>query len=185
MRRLLMSLVRGECRFAVWGLAAVALGMLAGCTPIVITSSPDTFPVPAIVSEGITGQGNIVVANAYRSDTPVKLYSGMRDWEGDLRQYTGTAIVLLSNELTRKGMKIGSPASKSVTLRVFDVTSTGPGWGYTSTVSLEARFADGTTTVVRSENTSPADGWRAMDGAIMRAVSRLLGDERFVAYVNR
>ena len=163
---------------------------VAGCGPIMIESDPATFRVPADAAAQVRGQQNLVLKNAYEKETLVMIFA---NWAGrrqaDLRQYTETAITLLGGEMTGKGIDLSPQAAKSVTLRVHDVRANFVPYPvvtkHLSSLALEAQYGDGTKSVIAADNNSPGDAPRAVSGAIMRAVTRLLGDENFLAYVNR
>ncbi len=91
--------------------------------------------------------------------------------------------------MTGKGIDLSPQAAKSVTLRVLDVRGNLIPYplhpeAVTSLV-LEAQYGDGTKSVVATDNDSPGGISRAVSGAIMFAVTRLLRDEKFLAYVKR
>lgn len=160
--------------------------LLAGCGPVMLASKPDTFPVPAEAAAQLRAGTSVVLHNAYKAKTEATVYS-LRDqpgWVGDLQQYTDTAMVMLAREMGKKSVTVAPQAAKSVTLRVYDVQGT-PGWTIQIKLALDAVYGDGTKTTIRTENSSPSDAWRALDGAMMFAVSRLLRDEQFLAYVNK
>jgi hypothetical protein len=168
--------------------AGIALAGLfvAGCGPVTLVAKPDTFNVPAEAGAKLRSGQSVSLNNAYKAKTDATVYS-VRDqpgWIGDLQQYTDTAIVMLGKEMAKRAVTVGPQAAKSVTLRVYDVKGT-PGWTIQVTLALEAQYGDGTKSVILTENSSPSDAWRALDGAIMFAVSRLLRDDDFLAYVNK
>ena len=165
-------------------LAGLLLTALTGCGPLIIRSNPDTFAVPAEAATQLRGQQSVALNNAYKAETQVKIYTGPRDWVADLEQYTETAITMLGREMTKKGIAVAPQATKSVTLRVHDV-QVSLGWVIRCSLVLEAQHGDGTKSTIITENSSPGTAWRAVDGAIMLAVSRLLRDEQFLAYVNQ
>jgi len=101
-----------------------------------------------------------------------------------MKQYTDTAITMLGKEMQKRSVTIDPKATKTVVLRVYDVSAS-PGWVINSSVTLEAVYGDGTKSTVITTNSSPSDAWRSVDGSLMFAVTRLLGDDQFVAYVNK
>lgn len=178
-------MVRHWSRRFGYALAGLLLTELAGCGPLMIQSNPGTFAVPPEAGAQLRGPQNVALNNAYKAETQVKLLVGARDWIADLQQYTETAIAILDREMTKKGISNTLQAPKSVTLSVRDVRA-GTGWGVIrALLILDAQYGDGTKSTIETENTSPATAWRAVDGAIMLAVTRLLRDEQFLAYVNR
>jgi len=172
--------------------------LIAGCGPMLIESDPAIFRVPSKAAEQLRGQQSIVLKNAHEKETLALVLSKEEAWIGagkptgwqaDLRQYTETAIILLGGEMTGKGIDLSPQAAKSVTLRVHDLRVNVIPYPivpkYESSLVLEAQYADGTKSVIATDNNSPGDISRAFSGAIMRAVTRLLRDENFLAYVNR
>ncbi len=162
---------------------ALLVGVLAGCATTIV-SDPDTFNVPADAAKHLRAGGNVALNNAYQAETKVKIFTyGNSSWSGDLKQYTDTAITMLGREMQKKSVAVDPKAAKTVTLRVYDVSAT-HGWVIETVLTLEAQYGDGTKSTIKSENSSPSDAWRAVDGSLMIAVSRLLGDDKFLAYVN-
>jgi hypothetical protein len=159
-------------------------GVLAGCATT-IDSDPDTFDVPADAAKHLRAGENVALNNAYPSEMKVKIWAdGNLRWMGDLKQYTDTAITMLSREMQKKSVAVDPKAAKTVTLRVYDVRAS-YGWTIGSVLTLEAQYGDDTKSTITTKNNSPADAWRAVDGALMFAVSQLLSDDEFLAYVNR
>ncbi len=160
------------------------VGMLASCVST-IDSDPDTFNVPADAAKHLRAGGNVALNNAYQAETKVTFATiGRVSWLADLKQYTDTAITMLGREMQKKSVAVGPKAAKAVALRVYDVSASYGWWTIGSVLTLEAQYGDGTKSTIKSENSSPSDAWRAVDGSLMIAVSRLLGDDKFLAYVN-
>jgi hypothetical protein len=178
-----MSIQRGlSCVRLVSGLALV---FLAGCAPPVIHTSPETFNVPADAARHLHSGTNVALQNAYPAETKVKIFTmGESGWFADMKQYTDTAITMLGREMQKKGVSVDPKSPKTVTLKVYDVRAS-PGWTIKSYLTLEALYGDGTKSTIMTENSSPSDAWRSVDGSLMFAVTQLLGDDRFVAYVNK
>lgn len=166
------------------GILAALLLTAAGCGSLTIDANPDTFSVPSGTASQLRGPQTVALNNFYGAQTQVTIYQGTGTWNADLKQYTDTAITMLGREMGKQGIKLEPSAAKSVRLRVLNVQGT-PGWTITASLELEAEYADGTKSLIKTQNSSPSDAWRAVSGALMFAVSRLLIDEAFVAYVNR
>lgn len=162
---------------------ALVVGVLASCSTT-ITSDPDTFNVPADAAKHLRAGGSVALNNAYPSEMKVRIWAdGNLRWFGDLKQYTDTAITMLGREMQKKSVAVDPKAAKTLTLRVYDVSAS-HGWVIGSVLTLEALYGDGTKSTITTKNSSPSDAWRAVDGSLMFAVSQLLGDEKFLAYVN-
>ncbi len=162
---------------------ALLVGVLAGCATTIV-SDPDTFNVPADAAKHLRAGGNVALNNAYQAETKVTFYrSGNASWIADLKQYTDTAITMLGREMQKKSVAVDPKAAKTVTLRVYDVSAT-LGWVVKIDLTFEAQYGDGTKSTITTKNSSPGTPARAVDGSLMFAVSRLLGDDKFLAYVN-
>jgi hypothetical protein len=165
--------------------AGLLLAALAGCGPVNVKPDPSTFPVPADAAAQLRGKQSVALNNAYPSETVATIFSGAVEWHADLRQCTETAITLLGEEMTKKGIELSPTASKKITLRVLNLHAGPSAFVIKSSLTLEVLYGDGAKSVIVTENSSPADAHRAVSGAIMYAVTRLLRDERFLAYANR
>lgn len=165
---------------------AVALLLVCvtfGCAPIQIESNPDAFPVPLAAAPQLRGQQSIDLVNAYKVATEARIFLGGPGWVADLRQYTQSAITLLAREL-RKGSVTVEPAAKSIVLRVHSVQAAPGAFLIPAALVLDAEYGNGTkSSIAEQDNASSA--WRAVDGALVRAIARLLTDEGFLAYVNK
>jgi hypothetical protein len=166
-------------------IVALLVGVLAGCArPIV--SSPNTFNVPADAAKHLRAGGNVALNNAYQAETKVTFFrsrSGEVSWVADLKQYTDTVITMLGREMQKKSVAVDPKAAKTVTLRVYDLSLRAP-WHISLVLILEAQYGDGTKSTIKSENRSLWTVYNAVDGSLMVAVFRLLGDDKFLAYVN-
>jgi hypothetical protein len=173
-----MRAMRGFLRWAV--LAA----LLAGCTTEVGTN-PETYSVAPAGLSHLRRPQTVALENAYPHETKVELkLTGGNVWIIELRRLTQTSIAMLARGMEGQGIKVAPDAPKRVTLRVSDPLAAA---GYTiyARLNLEARFGDGTSTTIQAENRSPMSADRAFDGAVLFALTRLVGDERFVAYMNK
>jgi hypothetical protein len=165
--------------------AGFLLAALAGCGPLMIQSDPNTFAVAPEAGAQLRGPQSISLNNSYNVQTQVQIFDGGRTWQADLKQYTETAIAILDREMTKKSISNTAAAAKSMTLRVRDVHANLGGWVIRASLVLDAEYGDGTKSTIETSNSSPGTAWRAVDGAIMFAVTRLLRDDQFLAYLNR
>lgn len=159
----------------------IAVG-LAGCSRLNVESDPDTFPVPLSSASGLRGGQKIAVENFYKGPTVVPVAETGAGVDADLHQYTQTAMTQLRRTLRAQGIPIG-PSPKTVTLKVANV-SFEYGWTITYRLSLTAALEGAGTVTVTAANSSPATAYRAIDGAIMRAVTKLLINTEFEKYIN-
>jgi hypothetical protein len=175
--------VHWNCRFG--HVLAGLLLAITGCAPLVIETNPDTFRVAADAASQLRGPQSVALNNAYQTAKQETIFHGGPTWTADLKQFTDTAITMLGREMSNRGVNVASPAAKTVTLRVHSVEAGPAMFIIRSSLVLEAEYGDGTKSSIRTENSSPSDAWRAVSGALMFAVTRLLRDEQFLAYVNR
>jgi len=131
----------------------------------------------------------IAIVNGYAAETKGTVFEQAgTSWVVDYRQVTDTAVKIMTRHLEKSGLTVVPQAQKTVTLNVKNVVSALRGMGYggiRTTLELEAKYADGTSSLVPAENVSPAEAARVMDGAVLFAVTSMLNNERFVNYVNR
>ena len=154
------------------------------CARLEVESSPDTFPVPESAASGLRADaGSIAIENAYPEPTVVQVSQAGAGVDADLRQYTGTAMTLLERALEERGIEVAPSADKTVTLKIANIVYT-YGWTIGYGLNLIADLGNGDRIAVTASNNSPATAYRAIDGALMRAVTKLLLDEDFQRYVN-
>ena len=168
--------------------AFLALGLaaaLSGCGALTIKSNPNTYSVRDKTAAVKPTQ--IAIVNSFATETPATiLVQGGTSWVIDLRQVTDTAVQVMSRHLVKNGMTVTPQAPKTVTLTIKNVSTQLLGFAGTRiTLSLEAKYGDGTVSLVTTENRSPADAGQVLDGAVLFAVTQTLNHDAFVAYVNR
>jgi len=168
--------------------AFLALGLaaaLSGCGALTIKSNPNTYNVRDKTQP--VKPGPIALVNGYAAETPATiLVQGGTSWVIDKRQVTDTAVQVMSRHLAKNGVTATPQAAKTVTLTIKNVSTQLMGFAGTRiTLSLEAKYGDGTTSLVTTENRSPADAGQVLDGAVLFAVTQTLNHDRFVEYVNR
>jgi len=162
-------------------LAVLLVLAMTGCT-VDIQSRPTAFDIQE--STKLRGDQRIALLNAYQAPTVVTIMrSGQTRWEADLKSFTDTSISMLGRHMSKQGIAIDSASAKRVTLRVHEVTATVAPFANRVFLTLDAELGNGTTKSVRMPNTSP-DAQRALDGALLFALTELLKDEQFLAYLN-
>jgi hypothetical protein len=160
--------------------SAIAVG---GCTSRV-QSDPTTFEVRQDASSRMRGQQGFSVNNAYATPTVVVAYRRDKSkLEIDLRDFTETAVGMMERRMRKDGIDVAAGATKSVVLRIKDVSVLSDGFAMLSTVTMEAELGNGARKALRVKNNSTS-AQRALDGAMVRGVTQLLNDEEFLAYVN-
>lgn len=162
------------------------LTLLAGCS-VAISTSPDRYAVDPSAATQLRVK-RVALKNAHQTAT-----LGQRQVSGlvrirqtiDVKALTDTAITMMSRAMEKQGIAVSPEATKTVTLAVTRVDlGDVPIRGAAATVVLEARYPDGTSTARQATAHSAVQyGW-AIDAAVRNALNELLGDPRFVAYLN-
>jgi hypothetical protein len=166
---------------------------LGGCAiTSQIDSAPKTYDLPEGKTPRLRGQQSIALKNAYGTETKVIVAQQSRNtFEADLKQYTDTAITMIERQLKKDGISIDPTAAKAITVRVRDMTFKLRiipfGAIANGSLTLEAELGDGTKTAFRSdsETSSYSNSGNALDAAVLLAVTSLLNDQQFLAYMNR
>lgn len=167
------------------GAALVFLLASSGCGRLEVVSSPDTFPISdTTASDLVSGGQDVALRNFYQRPAVVSISESRSGFDADLHQYTQTAVTLLERALDKRGISVASTGRKSVTLKVSDVTLN-DGWTFGCRLNLMADLGDGDKVMVPAQNNSPATAYRAVDGALMHAVTNLLLDREFQKYINQ
>lgn len=166
------------------GLGASALAIAVGGCTSRIQSDPTTFEVRDDATPRMRGRQSFSVNNAYGAATVVVAYRRQRSrLEIDLRDFTETAVGMVERRMKKDGIDVAAGATKSVVLRVKDVSVLSDGFAMLSTITMEAELGNGARKALRIKNNSTS-AQRALDGAMLRGVTQLLNDEEFLAYVN-
>jgi hypothetical protein len=170
--------------------AILVAGMLAACATGDVPTNPQAFSVSRFAVSGVRSPQAVAVNNGYSAESKQYFMRGSQTLTVDAKPLTETAVTMLRRALEQHGLTIAPQAEKKVTLRVvvqsmniqefrFRVART---W---VKVALEAQGADGTRILVGGEDSSAESAQQALDGAVSLALSRLAGDEKFLAYMNR
>ena len=152
------------------------------------SSDPNRFSLSASELAHLRTPQRVTLRNAYTAPDVTKVQAGLIPLEFDQKQFTDTAIAVLTRAMDKHGIEIAPQAEKTITLRVRGPTGL-RGRGMppqrTATLWLDAEFADGTSTSLEAEETTMGEFTRAMDGAVLVALKDLVADEKFVAYMKR
>jgi hypothetical protein len=150
---------------------------------VAVPTQPSAFDLePAAVSHLRTPQA-LALDNGFQAETTIHLNTRSTRWSTDLMRLTDTARSMLQRAMEARGITFAPQEQRSITLRIHRAAAVGAPWAK-SAVLLEARYGDGSSTVVTAENTG-FSAQRALDGAVLVALGKLVADEKFVAYVNR
>jgi hypothetical protein len=168
-------------RHALIAAAAFALGGCASPN----SSLGDRFELePADISELRAAQP-VALRNGYTyaSTHVVNQYVTL-----DEREFTDSAITMLSRALEKQGIRLAPDAKKSVTLRVRmdrHVLRIPHVFApqYYATITLVATLGDGTKLEENAQDMSPGGWGRATDAASLLALKYLVKNQEFVAYL--
>ena len=171
-------------------LAALLSATLAGCGGTIYTDPNAVNLEPARLSH-LRSPQTITLINGVANATRHEIRQGDEvKWELDTRQLTDTAVETLRRGLQKQGIRDTGQSAKRLTLRVtmrgaYAQFVPAPTVLSSARITLEVDFGDGTSTWVDGRNGSAFGVQRAFEGAIQVALTVLLSDPQFVAYLNR
>lgn len=161
----------------------ILLFLLGGCTHHYIPNA-STFKLDAITE--FSSNNTISLVNAQSSTEDVLFASrGAHKFYGNFKKWTDTAIEISKRELNERGMNIEDDSQKSLKLSIETVNATFGFWVLRCEVTLKVETSDGYVKSYLGDNRSPASLYRAADGAVMRAVTEMLRDEKIVTYLKQ
>ncbi len=160
--------------------AAVLALFLGGCS-VTIGTSPDAYPFPSEEVFSVRPDVAANVTNFYAEPEVVELASRVYC---DLRHFTATAVTMVQRELRDRGVAMSPAAEKTVVLKMTHPNWVRGTWTMKGRVSLEAALGNGERVEIDAENQTAGNAMRAFNGAILLAVTDLLKDEVFAAYLN-
>lgn len=154
------------------------------------SSDPNRFSLPPGEVAHLRAPQRVTLKNAYTAPAVTKVQAGLIPLEFDQKQFTDTAIAMLTRAMDKHGIAVAPQAEKTITLRVRGPTNLSMRGGLgatarTARLYLDAEFGDGTSTSLEAEETTGGEFTRAMDGAVLVALKDLVADEKFVAYMKR
>lgn len=161
--------------------AAFAVLPATGCRNILYV--PRIIPITEVTIPPFAGQPELSIANAGVAGEQVIADRGAATWRGDLETWSGVAVQMLTSELGQRGVTVKEGASKRVEVAVHQVQVL---FGFATIrciLTLRAATGDGQKFVTVGNNVSPATIYRAIDGALSRAVAALLADPGFRAHL--
>jgi hypothetical protein len=163
------------------GLATlVALG-LVGCA---VTSNPEAYDVEGVQGAQLRAPQRVALKNSYMVATVVPLARG---FEVDAQQVTETAISMLRRAVEKQGITLAPEAEKTLVLRVQNVSAGQQNFMSPMTkagLALDVAYGDGTTSTVLGGNVGYGHQ-KAIDGAVLFALNKLMQDGAFLAYMNK
>ena len=164
-----------------------AMLMLAACGgPLTVNSNESSMDKDLYPIEGLTvsfaKEQNISLENVYHQAKKVTINISVQKWHADLRQYTQTAWIIIRHELEKRGIKVNG-GNKHIRLKIYNVEAS-PGWTIDAKLKLEAQLSNGVKITHSGSHKSSKDVWHAVDQAIVKAITKLLTDKTFQAFIN-
>jgi len=154
--------------------------VLGGCTHH-YTPDPSTFKLDK--TSQFTSTNAIALLNSNTSTEEVIFFQKDNNkFYGDYKKWTDAAIQITEVELVKRGMSVVKNTQAQLRLSIEKVDAH-LGWVAKCKVWLKVETGDGYIKTYIGDNTSPATLWRAVDGAVMRAVAEMLRDKSLIAYL--
>jgi hypothetical protein len=171
------------------GLVLVALAAgVSGCITdpetgrLLMPTDPGAFSVEAAATSHLRSPQLVTIINGYSAPMLVPTMSKLVD--ADLKMVSETAAIMLGRALQAHGIGVAAEAPKTITLRISNLNLSGAPALPVASITLHAQFGDDTASSIAVQNRG-FSAPRAVDGAILFALNRLVLDEAFVAYINR
>ena len=166
-------------------LTAALVATLAGCDGTRrVVSNPTSFGVQEAAAPTLRSGQKIAVRNGYGTEAVAVVYQGQLTWEADKKQFTESAAGILARYLATQRIDVDAGASKSITLRVAEMQAQLRGIISTADVVLLVELGNGAKKESRARYRTQNGFQWALDGAISQAVTDLVKDPQFLAYVN-
>jgi len=164
---------------------AVVLGSAACAHDI--PSDPTRYELETNALSSVRATRQVALSNAYPEEANANVTFKLRGntLVFDQKRLTDTAVAMLGRAMEKQNIGIAADATKTVALRVRVTGYRFQVFRWTGRIILEARFGDGTSTSIPSENLSGLGWEQAFDGAVLFALKDLAEDEKFLAYLNQ
>ena len=155
---------------------------VTGCGTVRLTASTNSFHIVKERVPSLKSGQTVKVDNFYAKPKVVTLTGRL---DADLQQYTATAMTLLEQGLGHQEISVGPNGKKSIKLQVHNVKYVRGFWSLQVDLNTTVTLGNGKSFTVTHHNSSPASGFRAVSGAIARAVEKILKHNEFIAYINK
>lgn len=150
---------------------------LAACGPSKYIA--EEYPVDNQNVPAFDVKGEVSVTNGYASSKSTPIMGGM---SGDLKQITEVFAKQLETEIRQNGNKSGG-AAKTIEARVTGMKGNNRFVYLEGAVDIELTLGNGETVTFHKKNGSPANIWRALNGALNKAVIEALADPKIKGYL--
>lgn len=159
---------------------------LSGCSRTQnYTPVASTFKMDSI--KEFSTNNSISLINTQKSTNNIQFATrGAITFQGNLKEWTNTAIEITKRELTKRNMTIkDEDISKKLKLSIEMARGTFGFWVMRTEIRLMVETEDGYNNVYIGDNRSPMSLYRAVDGAVMRAVASMLNDPKIISYLKK
>jgi len=164
-------------------LVFIILLFLGGCSHHYIPNS-STFKLDAIPE--FSSKNTVSLISSQTSTDNVLFAKNMgHKFYGNLQSLTDTAIEITQRELTKRDLNVVKDAPKSLKLSIETVKGTFGAWTVRCETTLQVETSEGYVKTYAGDNRSPAHLYRAADGAVMRAVAKMLRDNEIITYLKK
>ena len=169
--------------YAARTLVACVAAMVCGCSTAVRTNPINIELGSAAVSH--LPPRPVTLRNGHASESELLFSMSQQTLVVEPKHMTETAVEALRRTLDKYLPPKLKTAPKSVTLWVTSPRSAGEYPTPGVAISLEARFGDGTRTLVYAEGYSARGTERSFEVALQNGLNQLLSDQQFVEYMKR
>ncbi|MGA1840654.1 MAG: hypothetical protein ACMUIU_08515 [bacterium] len=159
------------------------LVVFCGCTHHYV---PREYPInPAMVPElNVSQPIRLINVQPDNKETLLGKYMGHK-WMGNLTEWTDVAVSLLRTELQKRDINVTEDASKELKLNITKAELIWGAWAIRCILNLRVETGDGYTVDLEGNNASPATLYRAIDGAVTKAVTAMLNDDNILNYLKK
>lgn len=170
----------GTQKLVLTSLIVIPMLLFSGCSHVTVPRGPMQVKMDVVGSLDIPKE--ISFENGV-TDSKLALIGsqGFHKWYADYRVWTGFIVNHLETELRSRGVRVATPGS-GTPFRV-KVEQAALYWGSFAircVVNVRVEKTDGTwSKIYEGNNASPATLYRAVDGAVYRAVVAILQDKDF------
>lgn len=155
-----------------------AVVLLAACGPKNYIA--EEYPVDNQNVPAFDVNGQVEVTNGYTAAKPVTIYGGALN--GDLKQISGVFAAQLEKEIKQNGNMSAGPA-KRIEARITGISGANRFVYLEGAVDVELKLGNGETVTFHKKNGTPGNLWRALNGALNKAVIESLAHPDVKAYL--
>jgi len=170
----------GTQKLVLTSLIVILIFLFSGCSHVTVPRGPIQVKMDVVGSLDIPKE--ISFENGVPDSKLTLIGSqGFHKWYADYRVWTGFIVNHLETELRSRGVRVATPGS-GIPFRV-KVEQAALHWGSFAircVVNVRVEKMDGTwSKIYEGNNASPATLYRAVDGAVHKAVVAILQDKDF------